>query len=120
MAEAKTLLIVRKPPYGLVDSWEVMRLALSLYAANLPVSVVFAGGGVSNWVSKMAPEAAKAQSVARFVKDLEQFEIPVYLVSEDLAERGLGEPDLASHHPKMVSRAAVAQLVASHDCVVAV
>jgi hypothetical protein len=38
LAQGRTLLIVRKPPYGLVDSWEVMRLALSFYAANVPVS----------------------------------------------------------------------------------
>ncbi len=116
----QTLLIVRKPPFGSVDSWEAMRLALSFYGSHAQVAVVFEGDGVSNWVSQMMPETASAYSVARFVRDLEQFGIPVYVVSEDLAERGLNAHDMASSHARLIPRAELARMVSSYDNVAAI
>ncbi len=119
MKGRRTLLIVRKPPFGSVDSWEAMRLALSFYAERAALTVVLEGPGVLNWVSNMAPEGPSTWSVSRFVADLQKFSVPVYLVSEDLTEAGLKLSDLSSPHARPIRRSKLSAMVASSDAVVA-
>jgi sulfur relay (sulfurtransferase) DsrF/TusC family protein len=120
MTERRTLIVIRKPPFGSVDSWEAMRLALSFYAQRAPVSVALEGPGVLNWVSNMIPEATSPRSVSRFVEDLGKFSVPVYLVLEDLGVAGFTPNDLASPHAQIIQRSEFAHMVASHDAVVAI
>ena len=121
MSSSRTaLLLIRKPPCGSVDSWEAMKLALAFYGAQASVRVVFEGDGVANWVANMTPGSAKAASVLRFVKDLEAFGVPVFLVSEDFAARGFVPADLASPHAKLIERSALAAMIASSDSVAAI
>ena len=120
MEAHRTLMIVRKPPFGSADSWEALRLALSFYAQRAPIAVVLEGYGVLNWVSGIITEAGSAMSVSRFVKDLALFGVPVFIVSEDLLENGFNATDLASQHPVLISRSRLAHMLTSYDVVVAV
>ncbi len=113
-------MIVRKPPFGSIDSWEALRLALSFYAEREPVTVVLQGLGALNWASNLTPETKSQESVARFVRDLENFGVPVYVVLEDLKEAGLALVDLATPYAKPVRRSELARMVASSGSVVAI
>ncbi len=120
MVGRASLMIVRKPPFGSYDSWEAFRLALSFYAEQEPVSLVLQGQGVLNWVSNLLPETSSPRSVSRFVRDLEKFGVPVYVVLEDLKEAGLSSDDLASPYAKPVRRSELARMIASAGSVVAI
>ena len=120
MEARKTLIMVRKPPFGSADSWEALRLALSFYAQRAPVAVVLEGPGVLNWVSGLVSEAGSALSVSRLVKDLGLFGVPVFIVSEDLLENGFDAADLASQHAILIPRSRLAQMVTAYDSVVGV
>jgi sulfur relay (sulfurtransferase) DsrF/TusC family protein len=114
-------LVVRKAPFGSVDSWECMRLALSFYAAGKKVTVLLEGDGVANWLSGMAPTTRVPSSVSRLTGDLERFGIPVFAVKEDLVERGfLPQGHLASDYLKFVDRRDVPGLISKHGRVFAV
>ncbi len=116
----QTLLIVRKAPCGSVDSWEAMKLALAFYGSQADVALAFEGDGVANWVAKMTRGGADAASVLRFVKDLETFGVPVYVVLEDFKDRGFELRDLTSPHARLIPRSALAHMVASYDSVAAI
>ena len=120
MEPRKTLMIVRKPPFGSADSWEALRLALSFYAQRAPVAVVLEGPGVLNWVSGLVSEAGAALSVSRLVKDLGLFGVPVFIVSEDLLESGFDAANLASQHAVLIPRSRLAHMLTTYDSVVAV
>jgi tRNA 2-thiouridine synthesizing protein C len=114
-----TLLMIRKPPFGSVESWEALRLSLSFYAADVPVSILLENSGIFNWLSGIVAESDDIHSVSRFVKDVQKFDIPVYIVKDDLEKYGVSLNDLASHYPKLIQRSDVANLIATHDQVMA-
>ena len=116
----RTLVVVRKSPLGSVDSFEAMRLALSFYAADVPVTVLFEGPGALNWVSRVTGSDALAQSISRIVADFERFKIPTYVISEDLAENGFAPAELASRHPTVIPRSQAHSMLMAYDTVVAV
>jgi sulfur relay (sulfurtransferase) DsrF/TusC family protein len=116
----KTLIIIRKPPFGSVDSWEGLRCSLSFYASGMPVEILLEGAGVFNWLKGITPESIDPQSVSRFSTDIEKFQLPVFIVEEDLAKFGLNQDDLVSSHPKVISRKDAALLMADHETTIAV
>ena len=115
-----TLIIIRKPPFGSVDSWEGLRLSLSFYASSLPVEILLEGPGVFNWLKGITPESSDPHSVSRFANDLEKFDLPVFVVADDLANFGLNQDDLISLHPKIISRKEAALMIAAHETTIAV
>jgi sulfur relay (sulfurtransferase) DsrF/TusC family protein len=118
-ASKSTLLIIRKPPFGSIDSWEALRLSLSFYSASSPVTILLEDSGIFNWLSGIVAETVNPNSVSRFVRDIEQFDIPVSIIKEDLDKHGVSLDDLASRHPKLIQRSEVANLVATHDQIMA-
>ena len=120
MASRRTLVVVRKAPLGSVDSFEAMRLALSFYAAEIPVEVLFEGSGALNLVSGMAGSDALSQSVSRLVTDIARFKIPSYVISEDLEETGFAPADLAPPLPLVIPRSHLSSMLTAYDTVVAV
>ena len=99
-----TLIIIRKPPFGSVDSWEGLRLSLSFYASGLPVEILLEGPGVFNWLRGITQVSSDPQSVSRFATDIEKFDLPIFAVADDLADFGLNQEDMVSLHPKIISR----------------
>lgn len=115
----KTLIIIRKPPFGSVDSWEGLRCSLSFYASNLPVVILLEGLGAFNWVRGITPESNDPHSVSRLVNDVERFEIPVFIVEDDMTNHGLNQADLVSKYPKIIFRKDAAQMIASYETTIA-
>ena len=118
--EHRTLLIIRKPPIGSVDAFEALRLSLSFYAADAPVEILLEGAGVLNWLAGMKTNSKDPLSVCRLVKDIERFDIPVFLLEEDLADYGLNQHDLASLHPKIISRDEATNLLFANETTISV
>lgn len=115
-----TLIIIRKPPFGTVDSWEGLRSSLSFYASNSAVEIILEGPGVFNWIYGITPESKDPHSVSRLARDIGKFEIPVYAVGEDLTKYGLGAEDLISPNPEIITKKTVGEMIASHETTIAV
>jgi len=117
LSAKRVLLIVRKPPGVTPDAWEALRFALSLYAADAPVTVALEGLGVFNCVLGI-PEPTSAYSTQRFIHDLESYGVSSYVVREDLMTY-LASDAVQSTHARPISRKELAMLVADHDVTIA-
>lgn len=112
--------MIRKPPFGNLDSWEGLRLSLSFYAADTHVDILLEGFGVMNWTKGIAQDSKNPDSVSRSVSDIARFNIPVYIIAEDLHLLGLTEDDLTSLHPKIITRESAMLLLAAYETTIAV
>jgi sulfur relay (sulfurtransferase) DsrF/TusC family protein len=86
----------------------------------LPVEILLEGDGVFNWLRGIAQESKDTHSVSRLANDLERFGIPIFMVGEDMVNRGLKQDDLISTHSKIISRQDAAMMIASHETTIAV
>jgi len=114
---SRVLIVIDEAPFVNWDSWEGLRLSLSFYAADIPVEILLTGDGVLNWISGMTKESQDSRSVLRFVKDIENFAVPLYLVEEDLKVHQLDVNDLTSKYPRLIVRETAAKMIANHDSV---
>lgn len=110
------LVIVTKPPYGLEDAFAGLRLALAMAVNGLKTSVVMTEDGVFNALAKQKPEAVSMPSNVEATVELYDFDVPVYVVREDLEERGIPESALFEGL-KVVDRGALRTLLAENDVV---
>lgn len=111
-----TLVVITKPPYGLEEAFAGLRLALAMGVNGMKTSVVMLEDGVYNAIGTQKPEAVKMPSNIDATKELYDFDIPVYVVREDLAARGIPETGLFEGL-KVIPAAMVRDLVADHDLV---
>ncbi|MGD9963260.1 MAG: DsrH/TusB family sulfur metabolism protein [Thermoplasmata archaeon] len=93
MAES-TLVLVTRPPYGLEEAFAGLRLALAMCVNGMKTSVLLVEDGVYNAVSAQRAEAVMMPSNMEATKELYDFDVPVYVVKEDLEERGVPESAL--------------------------
>lgn len=93
MAES-TLVIVTRPPYGLEEAFAGLRLALAMSVNGMKTSVILAEDGVYNALASQKAEAVRMPSNMEATKELYDFDVPVYVVKEDLEERGVPESAL--------------------------
>ncbi|MEW5748525.1 MAG: DsrE family protein [Candidatus Thermoplasmatota archaeon] len=93
MAES-TLVLVTRSPYGLEEAFAGLRLALAMAVNGMKTSVVLMEDGVYNAVAAQRAEAVRMPSNMDATKELYDFEVPVYVVREDLDARGIPESAL--------------------------
>ncbi len=115
MAESILVLITR-PPYGLEEAFAGLRLALAIAVNGMKTTVLMMEDGVFNAVSTQKPEVVKMPSNVEATKDLYDFEVPVYVVKEDLQARGISESSLFDGL-KVVELAKVKDILAENDLV---
>lgn len=93
----KVCVVVRRPPLGSRDSWEVMRFSLGLLAGDLDYRLILEGDGVFHGLEDLPPRTPQGRdSVRRLLEDSMDFDVEVYAVAEDLAARGLRPDDLVA------------------------
>ena len=105
-----------RPPYGLEDAFAGLRLALAMAVNGMSVSVVMAEDGVYNAVAKQDSKAVSMPSNKEATIELYDFEVPVFVVREDLADRGLSE-DSVFEGLKVLERSALKEMVSKNDVV---
>jgi len=110
------LVLVTKAPYGLEEAFAGLRLALAMGVNGMKTSVLMMEDGVFNAVSTQKPEAVKMPSNIEATKELYDFEVPVYVVMEDLTARGIPESKLFEGL-KVVPAAKAKDLLAEHEVV---
>lgn len=110
------LVVVTKPPYGLEDAFAGLRLGLAMAVNGIKTSVLMTDDGVYNAVGSQRPEAVKMPSNIDATKDLYDFEVPVYVVKEDLAARGIPESRLFDGL-RTLPASEIRKLVAEHDVI---
>ncbi len=115
MAESM-LVLVTKPPYGLEDAFAGLRLGLAMAVNGMTVSVVMLEDGVYNAVAGQKPDAVGMPSNVDATTELYDFDVSVYVVKEDLAERGLADATTVEGL-KSVDRGALIEMVSTHDVV---
>ncbi|MDH3365539.1 MAG: DsrE family protein [Thermoplasmata archaeon] len=108
------LVIVTKPPYGLEDAFAGLRLALAMSVNGMKVSVVEIEDGVYNAVAGQKPEAVGMPSNVDATTELYDFDVSVYVVKEDLEQRGIEESSLVDG-VKTISKDDLRDLLAEHD-----
>lgn len=111
-----TLVLITKPPYGLEEAFAGLRLALAMGVNGMKTSVLMLEDGVYNALATQKPEEVRMPSNVEATKELYDFEIPVYVVREDLAERGVPESALFEGL-KVVPSAKVREMLSEHDVV---
>lgn len=115
MAESILVLITR-PPYGLEEAFAGLRLALAIAVNGMKTTVLMMEDGVFNAVATQKPEAVKMPSNVEATKDLYDFEVPVYVVKEDLQAREIPESNLFDGL-KVIEVAKVKDLLAENDLI---
>jgi tRNA 2-thiouridine synthesizing protein C len=110
------LVLITKAPYGLEDAFAGLRLALAMSVNGMKTSVLMMEDGVFNAVGTQKPEAVKMPSNVEATKELYDFEVPVYVVKEDLVARGIPESRLFEGL-KVVPVADTKKLLSEHDVV---
>ncbi|MEM2890894.1 MAG: DsrE family protein [Thermoplasmata archaeon] len=110
------LVVVTKPPYGVEDAFAGLRLGLAMAVNGIRTSVLMTDDGVFNAVGSQRPEAVKMPSNIDATRDLYDFDVPVYVVKEDLAARGIPESRLFEGL-KPLPASDIRKLVADHDVV---
>lgn len=111
-----TLVLITRSPYGLEEAFAGLRLALAMGVNGMKTSVLMLEDGVFNAVGTQKPEAVKMPSNIEATKELYDFEIPVYVVKEDLASRGIPE-SILFEGLKVVPASDARKLLAEHDVV---
>ena len=110
------LVLVTKAPYGLEEAFAGLRLALAMGVNGMKTSVLMMEDGVFNAVGTQKPEAVKMPSNIEATKELYDFEVPVYVVKEDLTARGIPESKLFEGL-KVVPAGKAKDLLAEHEVV---
>jgi len=111
-----TLVLITRSPYGLEEAFAGLRLALAMGVNGMRTSVVMVEDGVYNALATQKPEVVGMPSNIDATKELYDFDIPVYVASEDLAKRGIKESALFEGL-KIITSAKVRDLVKEHDVV---
>ncbi|OGS41652.1 MAG: hypothetical protein A3K67_04760 [Euryarchaeota archaeon RBG_16_62_10] len=110
------LVLITKAPYGLEEAFAGLRLALAMAVNGMKTAVLLTEDGVYNAVATQKPEAVKMPSNIEATKELYDFDVPVYVVEEDLAARGISEAKLFEGL-KAVPATKARELMADHDLV---
>lgn len=110
------LVLITKAPYGLEEAFAGLRLALAMGVNGMKTSVVMIEDGVYNAIGSQKPEAVRMPSNIEATKELYDFDVPVYVVREDLVVRGIPEANLFDGL-KVVSVQKAKELLAEHDLV---
>lgn len=110
------LVLITKPPYGLEEAFAGLRLALAMAVNGMKTSVLMVEDGVFNAVGTQKSDAVKMPSNIDATKDLYEFDVPVYVVKEDLASRDIPESVLFEGL-KVVPVANTRDLLKDHDVV---
>ncbi|MGQ9588353.1 MAG: DsrH/TusB family sulfur metabolism protein [Thermoplasmata archaeon] len=111
-----TLVLITKPPYGLEDAFAGLRLALAMSVNGMKTSVLMLEDGVYNAIAAQKAEAVKMPSNIEATKELYDFDVPVYVVKEDLEARGIPESKLFDGLRPIHSEK-TRELIAEHDVV---
>lgn len=115
MAES-TLVIVARGPYGLEEAFAGLRLALALAVNGMKTSVVLAEDGVYNGLAAQRAEAVKMPSNMEATKELYDFDVPVYIVKEDMDAREVSE-QMLFEGLTVIPASRLKGLVEEHDVV---
>lgn len=110
------LVLITKPPYGLEEAFAGLRLALAMGVNGMKTSVLMLEDGVFNALAAQKPDIVKMPSNIEATKELYDFEVPVYVVKEDLDARGIPESKLFEGL-KIISSSKAKEMVAEHDLV---
>jgi len=110
------LVLVTKAPYGLEEAFAGLRLALAMGVNGMKTSVLMMEDGVFNSVATQRPEAVKMPSNIDATKELYDFDVPVYVLKEDLDARGVPESKLFEGL-KVVPATKARELLKEHDVV---
>jgi sulfur relay protein TusC/DsrF len=113
---SSSLVLITKAPYGLEEAFAGLRLALAMGVNGMKTSVVMLEDGVYNALGTQKPEAVRMPSNMDATKELYDFDVPVYVVKEDLAARGIPESKVFEGL-KVVPASKVKELLAGHDVV---
>jgi len=108
------IVLITKPPYGLEEAFAGLRLALAMGVNGMKTSVLMLEDGVFNSIGSQKAEALKMPSNVDATKELYDFDVPVYVVKEDLAARGIPESKLFEGL-KIVTEEQARGLLAEHD-----
>lgn len=89
--------VVRQPPIGSLDSFEILRFTLGLVLLGshvIEIHTVLEGDGVFHALKEL-PEKVNGRDTSRIhVVDGIDFDMIAYVVQEDMVVRGLSEDDL--------------------------
>lgn len=110
------LVLITRAPYGLEEAFAGLRLALATGVNGMKTTVVMMEDGVYNAVGTQKAEILKMPSNIDATKDLYDFDVPVNVVREDLASRGIAESRLFEGL-KVIPSAQLKQLMVEHDLV---
>jgi len=110
------LVLVTRSPYGLEEAFAGLRLALAMGVNGMKTSVLMIEDGVFNAVGTQRSDAVKMPSNIEATKELYDFEVPVYVVKEDLDARGISESKLFEGL-KVVPASYARDLLKEHDVV---
>jgi len=108
------MVLVTKAPYGYEDAFAGLRLALAIGVNGMKTAVLMLDDGVYNALSTQKADTVKMPSNIEATKELYDFEIPVYVVKEDLAARGIDESRLFEGL-KVIPASRTRGLLAEHD-----
>ncbi len=107
-------IILRKPPYGSVDTAEALRHALGGVTNDLAVSLVLLDAGVHAARRAQDPSGTEYDSIAEGITDCIDMDVSVYADSDSIAHEGLSEAVLVEG-VKIINRSELSGLIKGSD-----
>jgi sulfur relay protein TusC/DsrF len=95
----RILVLIRNCPYGTVINGEAFRTCIGLAACEMQVEAVLMDDGVYAAIKSHKPEKIGMPSLEQAYRGIEsQFDVPLYVHTESLQERGIKEEEIINSH----------------------
>jgi len=90
----KFIIVFKQCPYGSVYPIEAARIIQGLLVMDLDAKAVFIDDGVYALTKNHKPEGINMALVKLTLENLESANVPMYVIRESLAERGINNEEL--------------------------
>ncbi len=107
-------IILRKPPYGSVDTAEALRHALGGVTNDLAVSLVLLDAGVHAARRAQDPSGTEYDSISEGISDCIDMDVSVYADSDSIKHEGL-DGSVLVEGVKIIDSAGVSDLIKGSD-----
>ncbi len=84
-------IIIRKPPYGSLNTEEAIRLAVGCTIGDHSINLIFLGDGIYTLLLNQEPDLIKQKDVFKDFELLRMTNAGFYVYEKDLKERKIGD-----------------------------
>ncbi len=110
------LIVLRQPPFGKNIAHEAFRIAIGLRGGEVNTSILLIEDGVFCLLKHQEGSAYKMMSLVRYLSEMDEFEVKLYIHKPSLESRKLREGNLIEIG-KFIDDNELKEILDSHDSI---